>query len=159
MNGRKVIWVMRLPQIYPPFAENQRWRDGCMMPPITRRQRLIRQIFPRRNIQDCCHYHRQNFHAIAAAAITAYQQISRRSLEDEEADELRSQLLRNSGLTKAEQMTATLLLSEGCDIRIYRPRGTRRWTYQDGRHRARALMDAGVRRMIVTADDDRRVRD
>src|ERR1700753_205236 len=119
MNGRKVIWVMRLPQIYPPFAENQRLRDGCMMPPITRRQRLIRQIFPRRNVQDCCHYHKQNFHAIAAAAITAYQQISRRGLEGEEADELRSQLLRNSGLTKAEQMTVTLLLSEGCDIRIY----------------------------------------
>jgi hypothetical protein len=35
MNGRKIIWVMRLPQINPPFAEDQRWRDGCMMPPIT----------------------------------------------------------------------------------------------------------------------------
>jgi hypothetical protein len=30
MTGRKVISVMRLPQIDPPFAEDQRWRDGCM---------------------------------------------------------------------------------------------------------------------------------
>lgn len=161
MTSRKVIWVMRLPQIDPPFAfvEDQRRRDGCMMPPITWRQRLLRQVFPRRGVQDCCHYHRQDFHAIAAAVITAYRQISRRGLEDEEADELMFQLVRDAELTEAEQMTAMLLLSEDCGIQIGRPPGKRRWTYQEGRHRARALMDAGVRRILVTADDERRFRD
>ena len=90
--------------------------------------------------------------------ITAYRQISRRGLEDEEADELMFRLLQEAGLTEAEQMTATLLLTEACDIQIWRPQGERRWRYQDGRHRARALMDAGVRRIIVTSDDERRFR-
>jgi hypothetical protein len=129
-----------------------------MMPPITWRQRLLRQVFPRRSVQDCCHYHSQDFHAIAAAVITAYRQISRRGLEGEETDELMFRLLQDAGLTEAEQMTAALLLSEACGIQIWRPQGERRWTYQDGRHRARALMDAGVRRIIVTSDDERRFR-
>jgi hypothetical protein len=123
MNGRKVVWVMRLPQIYPPFAEDQRWRDGCMMPPITWRQRLFRQVFPRRGIQDCCHYHRQDFHAIAATVITIYRQISHRGLEGEEADELTFQLLQDTRLTEAEQFTAMLLLSEDCGIQIGRSAG------------------------------------
>jgi hypothetical protein len=150
---------MRLPQLDPPFAEDQRWRDGCMMPPITWRQRLLRQVFPCRGVRDCCHYHRQDFHAIAAAVITAYRQISRRGLDDEEADELMFQWVRDAELTEAERMTAMLLLSEDCGIQIGRPPGQRRWTYQQGRHRARALMDAGVRRILVTATDERRSRD
>ena len=156
MNGRKVIWVMRLPQIDPPFAEDQRWRDGCMMPPIAWRQRVLRQVFPRRNVRGCCRYHGQDFHAIAAAVMTVYRQISRHSLEGDEADELMFRLLEDAGLTKAEQMTATLLLSEDCGIRFWRPPGKGRWTYYDGRHRARALMDAGVRRILITSEDYRR---
>jgi len=78
--------------------------------------------------------------------VTAYRQIRRRGLDGEEADELISQLLQDVGLTEVEQMTATLLLSEACGIQIWRPPGERRWTYYEGRHRARALMDAGVRR-------------
>lgn len=150
---------MRLPQIAPPFAEDQRWRDGCMMPPITWRQRLLRQIFPRRGPQDCCHYHRQDFHAIAAAVIMAYRQISLCGLEGEEAVQRAFRLLQDAGLTEDERTTATLLLSEDCGIQIWRPPGERGWTYQDGRHRARALMDAGVRRILVASDDEGRSSD
>lgn len=159
MNGRKVIWVMRLPQIDPPFAEDQRRRDGCMMPPITWRQRVIRQVFPRRGVRGCCHYHGQDFHAIAAAVIAVDRQVSRSGLEGEDADELMSRLLKDAGLTKAEWTTAMLLLSDNSGIRTWKPAGERRWTYQDGRHRARALMDAGVRRIIVTSTDDHRLED
>jgi hypothetical protein len=158
MNGRKVIWVMRLPQIDPPFAEDQRWRDGCMMPAITWRQRLLRQVFPRRGVQDCCSYHGQDFHAIAAAVITTYRQVSRRNLEGEQADELVFQLLRDTRLAETEQTIARMLLDEACGIKIWRPPGERSWTYANGRHRARALMDAGVRRIVVTSEDARRDR-
>lgn len=147
---------MRLPKIDPPFTEDQNGRDGCMIPPITWRQRLLRQVFPRRGVRDCCHYHGQDFHAIATAVVSIYQQVSRRGLEGEEADELTFRLLQATGLTDAERMTAMLLLAEDGGIQIWRPQGERCWTYQDGRHRARALMDAGVRRIVVTSEDERR---
>jgi hypothetical protein len=52
-----------------------------------------------------------------------------------------------------------LLLDEDCGIHIWRPPGERRWTCQEGRHRARALTDAGVRRVLFTVTDDRPARD
>jgi hypothetical protein len=155
-NGRKLVWVMRLPQIDPPFTEDQRDRDGCMKPPLTWRQRAVRQVFPRRSARDCCYYHRQDFHAIAATVNAMHRQLRRAGLDDDDADELRFRLLKEAGLSEHERSTAVLLLDEDCGIHIWRPPGQRRWTYQDGRHRARALMDAGVRRVLVTVTDDRR---
>jgi hypothetical protein len=154
MTGRKVISVMRLPQIDPPFAEDQRWRDGCMMPPITWRQRVIRQLFPRRGVRDCCYHHRHDWHAIAEAVLAVASQMNLAEPDNDETDELIYKLLQGRGLTEDEQMVTTLLLLEGCGIEIWRPAGRQRWTYQDGRHRARALMDAGVRRIVVTCTDD-----
>lgn len=155
-NGRKPVRVMRLPQIDPPFTEDQRGRDGCMMPPLSWRQRVLRQVFPRRGVRDCCHYHRQDFHAIAATVNAVHRQLRRSGLDGEDTDELRFRLLEEAGLSEDERSTAMLLLAEDCGIHIWRPPGQRRWTYQDGRHRARALMDAGVRRVLVTVTDDRR---
>jgi hypothetical protein len=155
-NGRMPVWVMRLPQIDPPFTEDQRGRDGCMMPPLSWRQRVLRQVFPRRGVRDCCHYHRQDFHAIAATVNAVHGQLRRGGLDGEDADELRFRLLEEAGLSEDERSTAMLLLDEDCGICIWRPPGQRRWTYQEGRHRARALMDAGVRRVLVTVTDDRR---
>ena len=155
-NGRKPVWVMRLPQIDPLFTEDQRGQDGCMTPPLSCRQRVLRQVFPRRGVRDCCHYHRQDFHAIAATVNAVHRQLRRSGLDGENADELRFRLLEEAGLGEDERSTAMLLLAEDCGIHIWRPPGQRRWTYQDGRHRARALMDAGVHRVLVTVTDDRR---
>ena len=155
-SGRKLAWVMRLPPIDPPFAEDQRWRDGCMMPPITWRQRALRQVFPRRGVRDCCYYHGQDFHAIAAAVNAVYRQLRRRGLDGDDADELTFRLLDGCGLSEDEHSTAVLLLAEDCGIQISRSPGERRWTYDEGRHRARALMDAGIHRILITVTDDRR---
>jgi hypothetical protein len=155
MNGRKRIWVLRLPPIDPPFAEDQRERDSCMMPDLTWRERLLRQVFPRRDLRKCCYYHQQDFHAIAAAVNFVYGQFRRSGLDGEEADELTFQLLNQANLSDDERNTAMLLLTEGCGIQLWRPPGERRWTYYDGRHRVRALMDAGVRRILVSLADDR----
>ena len=156
VNGHKLVWVMRLPQIDPPFAEDERERDGCMMHPPSWLQRVLRQVFPRRGVRDCCYYHRQDFHAIAATVNAAHRQLLRSGLDGDDVDELRFRLLKEAGLSEDERSTAMLLLAEDCGISIWRPPGERRWTYQDGRHRACALMDAGVRRILVTVTDDRR---
>jgi hypothetical protein len=157
-NGQKPVWVMRLPQIDPPFTEDQRWRDGCMMPPLTWLQRLLRQAFPRHDLRDCCHYHRQDFHAIAATVNVVHRQLRRSGADGDDADELRFRLTQEARLSEDERSTALLLLDEESGICIWRPPGERRWTYTEGRHRARALMDAGVRRILVTVTDDRRSR-
>jgi hypothetical protein len=158
MNDQKVVWVICLPQIDPPFAEDQRWRDGCMMPPMTRLRRLVRQAFPRRDLRDCCYHHRQDFHVIAAVVNAVHQQLAGSGLDGDDADELRFRLVQESRLSDKQRSTALLLLDEACGIRIGRAPGERRWTYEDGRHRARALMDAGVRRVLVTVTDERRSR-
>jgi hypothetical protein len=158
-DGRKLAWVMRLPQIDPPFTEDQRGREGCMMPPLGWRQRVLRQVFPRDGARDCCHYHRQDFRAIAATVNAVHRQLCRSGLDEDGADELSSWLLQEAGLSEDERTTAMLLLDEDCGIHVWRPPGERHWTYQDGRHRARALMDAGVRRVLVTVTDDRRFQD
>ncbi|HET6187420.1 MAG TPA: hypothetical protein VFE59_10505 [Trebonia sp.] len=158
VNDRKLAWVMRLSPINPPFAEDQRWRDGCMMPPLSWRQRVL-QVFPRRGVRDCCYYHRRDFRAIAAAVNAAHRQLRRSGLDGDDADELKFRLLEGSRLSEDERSTAVLLLAEDCGIQISRSPGERRWTYHDGRHRACALMDAGVRRILITVTDDRRSRD
>jgi hypothetical protein len=111
-------------------------------------------------VRDCCYYHRQDFHAIAATVLTIHRQLERSGLEGEDAHELMLQLLQESGLPEKEHQTAMLLLAEeDCGIELWRPHGQRRWTYYGGRHRARALMDAGVRRILVTVTDERYSRD
>jgi hypothetical protein len=62
-------------------------------------------------------------------------------------------------LSEDERTTALMLLDPDCGIQIWRRPGERYWTYTEGRHRARALMDAGVRRILIAATDDRRFRD
>lgn len=159
MTLLKTIWVIRLPQIDPPFTEDQRERDGCMMPPMTWRERVLRQVFPSRDVRDCCYYHRQNFHLIASAVNSVHQRLRADGLEGEKAEELMDRLLARAGLSSDERSTARFLLTDGCGIHLWRPTGHRRWTYHDGRHRARALMDAGVKRVLVTISDDRNGRD
>ena len=114
---------------------------------------------PHRGVRDCCYYHRQDFHAIAAAVNAIHRQLRRSGLDGDDADELMFRLLDGCGLSEDEHSTAMLLLAEDCGIQISRSPGERRWTYDGGRHRARALMDAGVHRILITVTDDRRSRD
>jgi hypothetical protein len=43
-SGRRVISVMRLPQIDPPFTDST--RDACMMRPISWPARIASQVLP-----------------------------------------------------------------------------------------------------------------
>jgi hypothetical protein len=87
--------------------------------------------------------------------------LRRSGLDGDDADELTFRLLAERRLSEDEHSTAVLLLAEDCGIQISRSPGERRWTYDEGRHRARALMDAGVHRILitVTVTDDRRSQD
>jgi hypothetical protein len=156
MTGQKLTWVMRLPRIDPPLGAG----DPCMMRPLSWPARLFRQALPRRQ-RSCCYYHSMDMRAAARTVVRIHRILSQSAAgaepgtDGEAADDLRHELLAASGLTADERRTAMLLLDEDCGIIVWREEGERRWTYQEGRHRARALMDAGARRIVVTREDDR----
>jgi hypothetical protein len=139
-----------------------------MARPLSWPGRLFRQIFPPRRARICCYYHRMDMRAVARAVVRVHRILRQveKLLSQPEADtksvadlelveSLRFALLRTAGLTEEEDHVAALMLAEDCGIQVWLPEGERRWTYQDGRHRARALMDAGARRIIVNREDDR----
>ena len=72
------------------------------------------QVFPRRGIRDCCYYHGQDFHAIAAAVNAIHRRLRRSGLDGDDADELTFRLLDGYGLSEDERTTAMLLLAEYC---------------------------------------------
>jgi hypothetical protein len=82
--------------------------------------------------------------------------LRRNGLDGQEADRLRFGLPEASVLSVGERGMAMLLLDEDCGIRLWRPLGERRRACQDGRRRACALMDAGIRRILVAVTGDRR---
>jgi hypothetical protein len=164
LAGQKLTWVVRLPSIDPPLGAG----DPCMARPISWPARLFRQVFPPRRIRDCCYYHSMDMRAVARAVVRIHRIIrqvegplsqpeadTRSATGAELADDLRAALLRTAGLTEEEGHVASLMLAEDCGIQLWLPEGERRWTYQNGRHRARALMDAGARRIVVSREDDR----
>jgi hypothetical protein len=95
-----------------------------MMPPVTWLQRLRRQLFPRHEQRDCCHYHGQDYHAIAALVNSAYRQLRRSDLYGDDLDELRYQLVREARLGDDERTTA--LLAAGRALRHSDPTACRR---------------------------------
>jgi hypothetical protein len=164
VTGRELTWVVCLPRIDPPLGAG----DPCMVRPLSWCARLLRQAFPRRGVRKCCYYHSMNMRAVARAVVRVHKILiqveaplsqpeadTRSATGAELAEGLRDALLRTAGLTDEERRVATFMLAEDCGIQIWRPADERRWTYQDGRHRARALMDAGARRVVVSREDDR----
>src|ERR1035441_5684962 len=79
---------------------------------LTWLQRLLRQAFPRHDLRDCCHYHRQDFHAIAATVNVVHRQLRRSGADGDDADELRFRLTQEARLSEDERSTALLLLDE-----------------------------------------------
>jgi hypothetical protein len=139
----KVIWIARLPQIDLPLE-----KPPCMLPPISWPRRMVRQLIPRRQLRDCCMYHATDWHSVSRATIRIARQAARRSVASEEWEDRLMEL--TAKLPEPEREAAQSLLWPGAGIDIGRLAGQRQFSYADGRHRARAMMDAGVRRTVVT---------
>jgi hypothetical protein len=142
--GYRVIWVARLPQIDLPLEAPE-----CMVPGISWAERVIRQAIPRRQVRDCCSYHAADWHAASKAAIRIARQAYRGDPDEEELGDRVLDLAAAAGLSELEQQAAESLAYPGCGIDIGRAAGERHLSYMDGRHRARAMMDAGVRRTVI----------
>lgn len=143
------------------YSEQER-SNACMQHGMPLRERLGRQIV-RRGPKECCYYHSVDWCRAAAEAIRIAHEVPLAAElppywpeddtdEAEEAyerawepqDEMRK-LARACGLRQREREAVEELLSPATAICLVHSAGERRLGYQNGRHRAHALMSAGVR--------------
>jgi len=124
----------------------------CMTAPMPLLTRLAHQVTGRTVIRDCCQYHGMDWHQASAIAVTLARRLRREHITDyNELSDRVFDLI--NGLDGDLRRAVLSLLSPGVGIKVARlgedPRHPRHWTYQDGRHRTRAMPEAGVRRTVV----------
>lgn len=139
----KVRWLVTMPPIDPPIA-----RD-CMATSMTMPTRLAHQVTGHSVIRDCCWHHGVDWHQMSAMAVTLARRLRREHITDED-----DRLTRANDLTCAlseDQRGAVLsLLSPDDGITVHHEAGDRRrLSYQNGRKRTHAMLEAGVRRTVV----------
>jgi hypothetical protein len=145
------------------YAEPQR-SNRCMRPGMPLWERLGRQVVPMRS-RDCCYYHSVDWRRVAAEARRIAREVPLAaqpppsplfseddSDESEQAYERAWQphhdvrnLAAACGLPEREREAVEELLSPATAIWLHHLAGSSSLVYQNGRHRAQALMSAGVR--------------
>ena len=132
--------VVLLPRPHP-FRE-----AGCMAAGVPWWRRLGRQLVPRRGGRDCCWYHGGDWQTVTRLAIylTAQATTNGLAFADTAAHVLAHPDTQH--LTGWEREALNSLLTD--PIRPYRP-WPRRDGYNNGQHRAQAMLDAGVRRVLI----------
>jgi len=135
--------VALLPQPRP-FRET-----ACMSAGVPWWRRIGRQLIPRRGPRSCCWYHGGDWRTVSAVAIRLVRQAQAAGVAH---DELEAFLMGHADFEKLSAWEQAALWSLLFDtIRPYKP-----WPFRDGynngQHRAQAMIDAGVRRTLVERD-------
>ncbi|MFI7027007.1 hypothetical protein ACIBMZ_30310 [Micromonospora sp. NPDC049900] len=133
-------WVMVLPRP-APFR-----KDGCMTAGVPWWRRLGRQLVPRRGGRDCCWYHGGDWHIVSKLAIRLAAQAKAAGVSFEDTPSYVLDHPDSQGLTEWEREALFSLMVD--TIRPAAP-WPRREGYNNGQHRAQALLDAGVRRILI----------
>ncbi len=121
---------------------------GCFTgaPPWWRR--LGRQVVPRGRTRTCCYYHGVDWRRVSAAAIRIARQIRAEGRAGDAHISRAYDLAASADLPQLERDALAELLAGPTAIRVGRDDQGRRY-YLNGRHRAGAMLDAGVRRTVV----------
>lgn len=135
----RVAWVAALPRT------SHRHDDLCMTAPDALGRRLLRQLIPRRTTLECCWYHQGDWHAVSALAIHLLGAARRASIDDAQFYAWAMDHPAAQGLTAWQTRALDTLLNPGISIHVGKG------GYSNGNHRARAMLDAGVRRTVVTS--------
>jgi hypothetical protein len=119
---------------------------GCMAAGVPWWRRLGRQVVPRLKARGCCWYHGGNWHLVNRLAIrlTAQAQAAGVSFDDTPSYVLRHPDVQSLTGWEAEALEALMVDT----IRPYAP-WPRREGYNNGNHRSQAMLDAGVRRVLI----------
>jgi hypothetical protein len=150
------------------YTEAER-SNTCMQHGMPLRERLGRQIV-RRGPRECCYYHSVDWRKVAVEAIRIAREVPLAAQlppvmpwddTEEAADEYERawepqhemwQLARACDLPEREREAVRELLSPATAISLGHQAGPRHLTYKNGRHRAHALMSAGVPWVPVRRD-------
>lgn len=127
-----------------PFRE-----ADCMAASVPWWRRLGRQLAPRRDRRYCCWYHGGDWQSVTRLAIRLAEQAKTAGLT---FDATASYILDHPDAQRLPQWEREALYSLLTDtIRPYAP-WPRREGYNNGQHRAQAMLDAGVRRVLIERD-------
>lgn len=135
-----VMWVGLFPRP-DPFRE-----DDCMPAGTSPVRRAVRQLAHRRRGRTCCWYHEGSWHTVSRTAITLLRRANRDGIAHDELDDYVEQQIPRLGLTGWERQALRSLTSD--PIR-FQGDGLHR-AYNNGQHRAQAMLDVGVTRTIAT---------
>ena len=133
-------WVALFPRPRP-------FREPCMATGTPWWLRIARQFAPRRSSKDCCWYHGGDWHRVSALAIRLARGARTAGVEH---DDIPSYALRRGAVLELSEWEREALHSLFEDtVRPYGHLRDRRLRYNNGQHRAQAMIDAGVRRTLV----------
>ncbi|MDG9674838.1 hypothetical protein [Micromonospora sp. DH14] len=125
---------------------------ACMPAGTTWSRRLLRQVMPRRRLRNCCWYHSVDWAAASDAAVAALARADSEALERVPSDDpedarmfaavaaLRAQGLDGRVLKAAETLFCDPIQPDVPGAVV---------PYINGRHRADAMLDAGVRHTVI----------
>ncbi|MEU4814898.1 hypothetical protein AB0G03_04520 [Micromonospora aurantiaca] len=136
-------WVALFPRPEP-------FRESCMAAGLPWWRRLARQVAPRRDGRDCCWYHGVDWHRVCALAVRLASEAQRGGTAFEDIPGYVRGRAAGLDLSRWEREALDSLLFD--TVRPYRPLRDRTLGYNNGQHRAQAMLDAGVRRTLVERD-------
>lgn len=134
----RVAWVAALPRT------SHRHDDYCMTASRVLGRRVLRQLVPRRTVRECCWHHQGDWHTVSALAVGLLGAARRAGIDDAQFNEWAMDHPAAKDLTEWQARALATLLNPGIAIHVG-PGG-----YTNGNHRTRAMLDAGVRRTVVT---------
>jgi hypothetical protein len=119
----------------------------CMPQGASRPARWWRRLMPVRGGRGCCWYHRGDWHAVNELALAILAAGVEAGIKAEDMAEFADGRAVEAGASSWQRQALDSLFGLGAAIMPDGEGG-----YVNGQHRARAMMDAGVRRTVVVRD-------
>lgn len=141
-----VVPVLRLP--VPTEMDS----PVCMTQGRAWLRRYGRRLFPTHSVTKCCWHHQGDWHVVAQTAVRLVRRAQGEGHEGEWIGERAMDLADDEGIDGWYLDALVSLVAAGMAIQIHRASTGERW-YIDGRHRAAAMLDAGVRETVVVRFD------
>ncbi|WP_153815741.1 hypothetical protein [Streptomyces sp. SUK 48] len=116
----------------------------CMPAGVPGWRRWLRQVMPRRSARSCCWYHGGDWHAVSALALAVLRCARAQGVDGDGMKDFATDRAVAAGVTEWQAEALATWFSVGDAIQPGSQGG-----YVNGQHRAQAMLETGVRRMVV----------